>query len=81
MEGMKCAVFGFLVWWRFWAPVAAVGSLGFWQHEWPQIDFSQTTVQNWAEVLSGGPSKDGIPSYSDTHFITAFSDNQITDRE
>jgi hypothetical protein len=65
----------------FWAPVAAVGSPEFWQHEWPETDFSQTTVESWVEVLSSFPPKDGSPSLIDPQFINAFSDNQITDRE
>lgn len=37
----------------------------FWRHEWPQTDFSVTTVPNWVEILSGGPPKDGIPALDD----------------
>ena len=65
----------------FWAPVDAVVSPEFWQHEWPETDFSQTTVESWVEVLSSFPPKDGSPSLIDPQLITAFSDNQITDRE
>lgn len=63
------------------APVVAIASPEFWQHEWPDTDFSQTTVENWIEVLSGGPAKDGIPSLSDPKFISALNDRDITDRE
>ena len=76
---MRSFLFSFLV--ALWAPVAAVGSPEFWQHEWPKTDFSQTTVENWVEVLSGGPPKDGIPSLSDPKFIAALSETKITDRE
>jgi hypothetical protein len=63
------------------APVLALASPDFWKHEWPNTDFSQTTVENWVEVLSGGPPKDGIPALFDPRFIKAKNDRQITDRE
>ena len=31
----------------------------FWKHEWPNTDFTQTTIENWVEIMSGGPPKDG----------------------
>lgn len=31
-----------------------------WKREWPRTDFSQSTI-DFAEVISGGPPKDGIP--------------------
>jgi hypothetical protein len=36
----------------------------FWRHEWPNTDFSVTSVASWTEIKSGGPPKDGIPRYS-----------------
>ncbi|MFW2587533.1 DUF3179 domain-containing protein [Sagittula sp. SSi028] len=42
---------------------------GFWRHEWPDTDFSQTTLDSWAEVISGGPGKDGIPAIDAPQFI------------
>ncbi|WP_136442358.1 DUF3179 domain-containing protein [Pacificoceanicola onchidii] len=47
-----------------WAGVASADP-GFWKHEWPRTDFSKTTVENWVEIMSGGPGKDGIPALSD----------------
>jgi hypothetical protein len=76
---MRSFLFSCLV--ALWAPVAVVGSPEFWQHEWPETDFSQTTVENWVEVLSGGPPKDGIPSLSDPKFMAALSETKITDHE
>ncbi len=38
-----------------------------WQGEWPETDFSKTAV-DFAEILSGGPPKDGIPSIDDPAF-------------
>ncbi|SFR04665.1 DUF3179 domain-containing protein [Poseidonocella sedimentorum] len=34
----------------------------FWRHEWPNTDFTRTEVENWVEILSGGPPRDGIPA-------------------
>jgi len=42
-----------------WSPAAAQPSS--WQREWPATDFSRTAI-DFAEVLSGGPPRDGIPS-------------------
>ncbi len=39
-----------------------------WRGEWPNTDFSQTSV-DFEEILSGGPPKDGIPSIDDPEFI------------
>ncbi|KGM48837.1 DUF3179 domain-containing protein [Pseudooceanicola atlanticus] len=44
---------------------------GFWSNEWPRTDFSQTSVDSWAEIISGGPGKDGIPALSDPEFVDA----------
>lgn len=40
----------------------------FWQHEWPATDFTKYSV-DLAEIMSGGPGKDGIPAISDPQFI------------
>lgn len=53
----------------------------FWKNEWPKTDFSKTNVQNWGEILSGGPPKDGIPAISDPSFLKASSENRIEGRE
>ncbi|MBP0480974.1 DUF3179 domain-containing protein [Sagittula salina] len=56
-------------------PLAADPS--FWKHEWPETDFSRTTVDSWAEILSGGPGKDGIPALSDPAFVAAEGETRI----
>jgi len=61
------------------APVSA--DPNFWKHEWPETDFSQTSVENWVEILSGGPPKDGIPALSDPSFIEASAETRIADTE
>jgi hypothetical protein len=52
-----------------------------WQAEWPDTDFSQTSVENWSEILSGGPPKDGIPALSDPGFIPVAEETRIGARE
>jgi hypothetical protein len=49
----------------------------FWRHEWPDTDFSKTTVPNWVEIMSGGPPKDGIPALSDPGFVATASETRI----
>ncbi|NND42267.1 MAG: hypothetical protein HKO04_09345, partial [Silicimonas sp.] len=53
------------------AVTAAGANPDFWQNEWPDTDFETTTVDNWAEIMSGGPPKDGIPAIDDPQFIAA----------
>ena len=47
----------------------AMADPSFWVHEWPETDFTQTTLDGWSEVLSGGPGKDGIPALSDPEML------------
>ena len=53
----------------------------FWKHEWPNTDFSKTSVPSWIEILSGGPPKDGIPALSDPAFRKVSEETRIGDRE
>ncbi len=41
---------------------------GFWKHEWPETDFSKTSV-DYGEIFSGGPPKDGIPAIDNPVFV------------
>lgn len=59
----------------------ATADPSFWRHEWPQTDFSNTTVPNWVEILSGGPPKDGIPALSDPEFGPAETEVRLGPRE
>ncbi|MBV1866908.1 MAG: DUF3179 domain-containing protein [Marinosulfonomonas sp.] len=52
-----------------------------WSREWPNTDFENTSVENWNDILSGGPPKDGIPSLSDPSFIAVAKENRIEPRE
>jgi len=53
----------------------------FWSQEWPNTDFETTSIENWVEIMSGGPPKDGIPALSDPSFISAADETRIGDRE
>ena len=52
-----------------------------WRSEWPDTDFTRTTVPDWSEVISGGPPKDGIPAISDPSFIPVPQETRIEDPE
>ncbi|MFZ5961316.1 DUF3179 domain-containing protein [Thalassococcus sp. BH17M4-6] len=61
---------------RLWGIVVALWVAGmaqatppFWENEWPDTNFDRTSVANWAEIISGGPGKDGIPALSDPDFV------------
>ncbi|WP_443020500.1 DUF3179 domain-containing protein [Shimia sp. Alg240-R146] len=62
-------------------PMAALADPNFWKHEWPETDFSRTSVPHWGEVLSGGPPKDGIPALSDPEFMRVGQEGRIGDTE
>ncbi len=59
----------------------ATADPGFWKHEWPNTDFSRTSVENWVEILSGGPPKDGIPALSNPDFMSVATEKGIGARE
>ena len=50
-----------------------------WAYEWPKTDFENTSV-DLAEIFSGGPPKDGIPSIDEPEFA-AIDDVEMDDRE
>lgn len=67
-------------------------SLGLWAHdlraeprdwasEFPMTDFSQTSVEEWTEIMSGGPGRDGIPALSNPSFIDVMDENRLGARE
>lgn len=43
-------------------------AIAHWQHEWPNTDFSKSTIAI-SEVESGGPGKDGIPAIDNPVFV------------
>jgi len=64
-----------------WLAGAVAADPAQWQHEWPQTDFSRTTIVDWAEIRSGGPPKDGIPALNDPGFIRVGEERRIGARE
>ena len=52
-----------------------------WRQEWPDTDFSQSVVPDWAEIMSGGPPKDGIPAIDAPLFIPVGEETRIEDEE
>lgn len=55
---------------------AASADPNFWKNEWPETDFTNTSVE-WIEVMSGGPPKDGIPALSDPTFLNGADESRI----
>ena len=53
----------------------------FWKYEWPDTDFELTTIENWGEIMSGGPPKDGIPAVDDPQHIAVSDESRLGDRE
>lgn len=51
-----------------------------WDSEWPNTDFSKRTVP-YAEILSGGPPKDGIPAIDRPKFVPASGVTDLSDTE
>lgn len=49
---------------------AAWASPDLWRSEWPNTDFSRHSI-DYAEIMSGGPPKDGIPSIDNPAFVPA----------
>ncbi|WP_438990519.1 DUF3179 domain-containing protein [Lentibacter sp.] len=60
---------------------AAAADPSFWKHAWPKTDFSKTSVENWVEIMSGGPGRDGIPALSDPEFVTVAAKTGLGARE
>ena len=51
-----------------------------WAVEWPDTDFSRSTV-DFGEILSGGPPKDGIPAVDDPEHGPVSGEDRLTPRE
>ena len=51
-----------------------------WRHAWPDTDF-ETLLVDPAEILSGGPPKDGIPAITGPTMIEATSEDALDARE
>ena len=51
-----------------------------WKYEWPNTDFTQSSVA-FEEILSGGPPKDGIPSIDDPQFVAVAGHEDLAPTE
>jgi hypothetical protein len=51
-----------------------------WKPEWPRTDFTLATV-DLAEIISGGPPKDGIPSIDDPKFVPVAEVDDLVPQE
>ncbi len=51
-----------------------------WAYAWPNTDFTRSSV-DFSEILSGGPSKDGIPPIDEPTFIHASNNTTIDAKE
>ncbi len=60
---------------------AAWADPSFWRHEWPDTNFEKTSIENWVEIMSGGPPKDGIPALDAPEFIPVAQEKRIKPRE
>jgi hypothetical protein len=60
---------------------AAFSDPRLWRGEWPDTDFTRTSVQDWSEIMSGGPPKDGIPALDGAGFIPVHSETRLGDTE
>ena len=63
----------------YWAQQATANPEN-WRYEWPQTDFSKTSV-DFEEILSGGPPKDGIPSIDDPQFMPVADMKELGEKE
>jgi len=52
-----------------------------WRGEWPNTDFTITTIEDWSEIMSGGPPKDGIPAIDDPAFRPVDAETRLMPRE
>ena len=59
----------------------SVASPEFWTFEWPNTDFENTSVDNWVQIMSGGPPKDGIPALDDPTFVSVAEKSDLMPRE
>jgi len=51
-----------------------------WKGEWPDTDFSKTSI-DFNEILSGGPPKDGIPAIDNPKFIKVSEATHLSETE
>ena len=59
---------------------SALANPSSWERFWPKTDFSKHSVP-FAEIMSGGPPKDGIPSIDDPKFLPLAEAEGLADTE
>jgi Protein of unknown function (DUF3179) len=62
------------------AATAAAADPAQWRGEWPDTDFSRASV-DFADILSGGPPKDGIPAIDAPTFRSVADEQTLSPRE
>lgn len=72
---------GLLAFLFFLVATSVLANPEFWRSEWPDTDFSRSSIKNWGEILSGGPPKDGIPALSSPSFLRVGDERRIKGRE
>lgn len=58
----------------------ATADPSYWKFEWPRTDFARHSVP-FGEIMSGGPSKDGIPPVDDPKFVPVAAEKTLADTE
>ena len=62
------------------AALPAAANPDLWRGEWPNTDFTRTSVA-FDEILSGGPPRDGIPAIDDPDFIPVSEETRLRPTE
>ncbi len=78
MTAMRSSLAAALLLWLFAG--TALANPDFWSREWPETDFSKTSI-DLTEIMSGGPPKDGIPSIDDPSFTAVGEATEMAPRE
>ena len=60
-----------------WAWPALGGAQSMWRFSWPNTDFDKTSIE-LSDIMSGGPSKDGIPSIDDPRFVPVAQPKKVS---
>lgn len=79
---MKVTIFAVLLTvFTLWSVASFAGDVpSGWKREWPRTDFSKTAI-DFAEIISGGPPKDGIPAIDDPQFLPVTQVRDLGDQE
>lgn len=67
--------------WLVVSGVSAQEAPPFWEAEWPNTDFSTTSLGGYGGIMSGGPPKDGIPAIDAPEFHTVLDETALAPDE